>query len=93
MQYTNDNKSFYLAPVPLRLRVGKLKATLLLSRVLGRIFMTHDKLGGNVGATVFAALRESNNYREDNGQPNRDPSVEALEPAQKNVNRKPQTNS
>jgi hypothetical protein len=33
--------------------------------------MTHDKLGGNAGAAVFAALRESNNYRE------------ALEPAQK----------
>jgi hypothetical protein len=45
--------------------------------------MTHDKLGGNAGATVFAALRESNNYREDNRQPNKYPSVEALEPAQK----------
>jgi hypothetical protein len=93
MQYTNDNQSLYLAPVPLQLRVGKSKATLLLSRVLGRVFMTHDKLGGNVGAAVFAALRGRNNYREDNRQPNKDPSVEALEPAQKNVNRKPQTNS
>jgi hypothetical protein len=45
--------------------------------------MTHDKLGGNAGAAVFAALRESNNYREDNRQPNKYPSVEALEPAQK----------